>query len=263
MTALIICAVAILFPFFWMLSVALKTEAEAITVPPTLFPKQIYVENFKQILSDLTFLRFFLNSFIVAGTGTIISTLSSAVAGYVFAKYEFFGKRVMFYALLATIMIPFQTYMIALYTFALRLGIIDTYAGLIFPIIISSFGIFFMRQNMMSIPDSLLEAAKIDGATNLQVFTIIVMPLAISAVAVLAIFQFMTAWSDFIWPLMITNSKRLYVLELGLSLFQKEFYVNYGLLMSGATLAVIPVLIIYMFLRRYILQGIALTGLKF
>lgn len=253
---------AVLFPLFWMTSIAFKTNEEAIAFPPALLPRSLYTENFAQILSDLTFMRFFLNSFIVASVGTIVSTMSSAIAGFVFAKYEFYGKKLLFFLLLATIMIPFQTYMVSLYVIVLSLKLVNTYAGLVFPIIISSFGIFFMRQNMQGIPDELLDAARIDGASNMRIFLTVIVPLSTSAIAVLAVFQFLNAWNTFIWPLLVTNSKKLYVVELGLSLFQNEFYVDYGVLMAGSTLAVLPVLAVYMILRRYVLEGIALTGLK-
>jgi multiple sugar transport system permease protein len=260
---LLVVAIVILFPFFWMVSIALKTDKEAISYPPSLFPSSFNVEHYREILSDVIFLRFFLNSVIVSSVITLIATFGSAIAGFIFAKFVFFGKKVLFYMFLATIMIPFQTYMVSVYLLALRLNALDSYFGLIFPSIISSFGIFFMRQNMQSIPDSLLQAAKIDGASNLTVFIRIVVPLSISAMAVLAILLFQIAWSDFIWPLLITSSKKMIVLELGLARLQNQFYVNYGTMMAGSTLAVVPVVVLYLFLRRYILEGIALTGIKY
>jgi multiple sugar transport system permease protein len=259
---LFVCSILIVFPLFWMLSVALKTDEEAIMYPPRVLPTRLYFDHFKTILKDAVFMRFFLNSFIVAGVATVLSTTSSALAGFIFAKFRFIGRQFLFYALLITIMIPFQTYMVPLYLLALKFKVLNSYVGLIFPFIVSSFGIFFMRQNMQSIPDSLLDAAKIDGASNLKLFRLIAIPLSVSSMSVLAIFQFLTTWSEFIWPLLITNRKKLYVLELGLSLFQNEYYVNYGLLMAGATLAIIPVFVVYLVLRRYILEGIHLTGLK-
>ena len=259
---LLICSILIVFPLLWMLSVALKTDAEAIMYPPRVLPTRLYFDHFKTILKDAVFMRFFLNSFIVAGIATVLSTTSSALAGFIFAKFRFVGRQFLFYALLVTIMIPFQTYMVPLYLLAMKFKVLNSYVGLIFPFIVSSFGIFFMRQNMQSIPDSLLDAAKIDGASNIKLFRLIAIPLSISSMSVLAIFQFLTTWSEFIWPLLITNRKKLYVLELGLSLFQNEYYVNYGLLMAGATLSIIPVFLVYLVLRRYILEGIHLTGLK-
>ncbi len=204
---LAISSVAIIFPFFWMISTSLKTEAEILRVPVTVFPHALYVANYARLLTDPLFLRFFLNSIIVASVGTVVSTFDSLAAGFVFAKFRFPGKKMQFLLILATLMIPFQCYMIPLYAMSVRLRWIDTYAGLIFPIVISSFGIFFVRQNMQSIPDSLLEAARIDGAGIWRVFFVIVLPLSVSVTVVLAIFQFMTAWGDFIWPLVVTNSQ--------------------------------------------------------
>ena len=168
----------------------------------------------------------------------------------------------MFFLILATLMIPFQCYMIPLYLMSVQLQWIDTYTGLIFPIVVSSFGIFFVRQNMQSIPDSLLEAAKIDGASIWQTFFLIVVPLSVSAAVVLAIFQFMTAWGDFIWPLVVTNSQKMFVLELGLTKFRGQFADDYGLMMTGASLGIVPVVLVFLFFRRYIIEGMTLSGIK-
>jgi ABC-type glycerol-3-phosphate transport system permease component len=259
---LAVASVVIIFPFFWMISTSLKPDSEILRIPPTLLPIQWNRGFYQELLQDAVFLRYFLNSLIVATTGTVISTFNSLIAGFVFAKFRFRGRNILFFLILVTIMVPFQCYMIPLYVLAVRSGLVDTYAGLIFPIIVSSFGIFFMRQNIQTIPDSLLEAAKIDGAGVWGTFLRIITPLSVSAIVILAIFQFMTAWGDFIWPLVITNSRKMFVLELGLSRFIGEFSVDYGMIMAGATLAILPVVVVFLIFRRYVIEGMTLSGIK-
>ena len=259
---LVVASVVIIFPFFWMISTSLKPDAEILRVPPTLLPIQWNSGFYQELLQDTVFLRFFLNSLIVAATGTVISTFNSLIAGFVFAKFRFRGRNILFFLILVTIMVPFQCYMIPLYVLAVRFSLVDTYVGLIFPIIVSSFGIFFMRQNIQTIPDSLLEAAKIDGASVWGTFLRIITPLSVSAIVILAIFQFMIAWGDFIWPLVITNSQKMFVLELGLSRFIGEFSVDYGMIMAGATLAILPVVVVFLIFRRYVIEGMTLSGIK-
>jgi ABC-type glycerol-3-phosphate transport system permease component len=259
---LAVASVVIIFPFFWMISTSLKPDSEILRIPPTLLPIQWNRGFYQELLQDAVFLRYFLNSLIVATTGTVISTFNSLIAGFVFAKFRFRGRNILFFLILVTIMVPFQCYMIPLYVLAVRSGLVDTYVGLIFPIIVSSFGIFFMRQNIQTIPDSLLEAAKIDGAGVWGTFLRIITPLSVSAIVILAIFQFMTAWGDFIWPLVITNSRKMFVLELGLSRFIGEFSVDYGMIMAGATLAILPVVVVFLIFRRYVIEGMTLSGIK-
>ncbi|MDP2791628.1 MAG: carbohydrate ABC transporter permease, partial [Rectinemataceae bacterium] len=213
-------------------------------------------------ISDSKFLRYYLNSTIVAVIGTLLSTFTSLAAGFVFAKFRFPLKNFMFMIILATLMIPFQCYIIPLYIFSVKLKLIDTYTGLIFPIVISSFGIFFIRQNMQAIPNEMIEAAKIDGASLWRTFFEIIVPLSASSAVALAIFQFMTAWGDFIWPLVVTNSQKMFVLELGLTRFRGQFVDDDGLMRSGAALGIIPVIIVFLVFRRYIIEGTTLSGIK-
>lgn len=255
-------SVIIIFPFFWMIVTSLKSDPEIYKLPITILPEKVYLNRYKDLLSDGTFLRYYWNSIVVAGIGTILSTFSSLIAGFVFAKFRFPGKNFLFFLILATLMVPFQCYIIPLYIFAIKLKLIDTYTGLIFPIVISSFGIFFIRQNMQSIPDEMIEAAKIDGASIWKIFFSIIVPLSRSSMAALAIFQFMTAWGDFIWPLVITNSQKMFVLELGLTRFRGQFFDDYGSMMAGASLGIIPVIIVFLIFRRYIIEGATLSGLK-
>jgi multiple sugar transport system permease protein len=259
---LVVSSIVIIFPFFWMIVTSLKSDPEIYRPRPTLVPEKVFFGNYAKLLADASFLRYYWNSIVVAVVGTALSTFSSMIAGFVFAKFRFPAKNFLFFLVLATLMVPFQCYMIPLYDMSVKLGLIDSYVGLIFPIVISSFGIFFIRQNMQSIPDSLIEAAKIDGASIWRSFFTIIMPLSTSSGVALAIFQFMTAWGDFIWPLVVTNSQKMFVLELGLTRFRGEFVDDYGLMMTGATLGIIPVVIVFLFFRRYIIEGVTLSGMK-
>lgn len=251
-----------LFPLYFMLITAFKTPAEINQVPVTLFPHELYLGNFSKIFHDEFFLRYFLNSVISSVIITVVSVIGSALAGYVFAKFKFPLKSVFFYAILATIMVPFESFVVPLYTFVRNLHGVNTYFGLVIPSIISSFGIFFMKQNMEQIPDALVEAAKIDGAGNWKILRTIIMPLSVSSLSVLSILLFLTAWSDYLWPLIIATSQKMFVLEIGLTLLQDEYFTDYGQMMAGCAVALVPALILFIFFRRHIMEGIAMSGIK-
>ncbi len=251
-----------LFPLFWMLVTGFKTPAEINQVPPTIFPHNWFWGNFTKILTDQFFPRYFFNSMVVAVCVTIIAVFGSTLMGYVFAKFTFPLKNVLFYLILITIMVPFEATVVPLYLIVRSMKAINTYWGLIFPSIISSFGIFFMRQNMEQLPDSLIEAAKIDGAGNFYILRKIIFPLSLSAVSVLAILLFLTEWSSYLWPLLISTKKEMFVLEIGLTLLQDEYITDYGVMMAGCAIALIPALILFILFRRNIMDGIAMTGIK-
>ena len=253
---------ATIFPLLWMLSTSLKDAKEAMAIPPALFPKSLYLGNYAKIAADEYFPRYFLNSVIMSVAITLIAVAGSTLMGYVFAKFEFPCKRTLFYAILITIMVPFEAYIVPLYGFVMKIHALNTYPGLIIPSIISSFGIFFMKQNMESIPDVLIEAAKVDGASNFFIFRKIVLPLSRSSISVLSILLFLVAWSDYLWPLLVSSQKKMYVLEIGLALLQNEYFVDYGLMMAGSVVSLVPGLLLFIFFRRFVMQGIALTGIK-
>lgn len=250
------------FPLYWMLITAFKSPSEINAVHPTLFPHEIYLENFQKIFSDSYFGRYFLNSMISSVTVTVVSVLTSALVGYVFAKFKFPLKKVFFYAILATIMVPFESFIVPLYNFVRSMGAINTYFGIVFPSIISSFGIFFMKQNMEQIPDALIEAAKIDGAGNWFILEKIILPLSVSSISVISILLFITEWSSYLWPLIIATKKEMFVLEIGLTLLQDEYFVDYGMMMAGCVVALIPTFILFLIFRKNIMEGIASTGIK-
>ena len=260
---LLIGAIAMMMPFLWMLSTALKSPAEILAWPPRLVPDAPSFANFVQVFENAPFARWMLNSLVLAVTSTAAILATSALAGYVLAKFTFPGRTLLFMVILATAIVPFEVYMIPLYLAARNLGIIDSMAGVVLPFLILSFGIFFVRQNVLaSIPDELLEAGRIDGASEMWIFGRVVLPLLGGPMSALGIFAFMQAWNQFVWPLLVANRKALYTAEVGLALFQTGYTVDFGAVSAGSVISVLPILIVFLVLRRRIIDGVALSGLK-
>lgn len=251
-----------IFPFIWMLLTSFKTEQEILRVPLTFVPLGPTFENYVNVCSTIPIFRYFINSLWVASVGTLFVLITSAFAGSVFAKYDFPFKNVLFIIILGTTMIPFECYMIPFYLMISKAGLIDTYTGIIAPLVITSFGVFLMRQHVASIPDDLMDAARIDGCSELRVFWNVIIPLSIPALSALAIFNFMFCWAFFVWPLIITNSADHFVLEVGLTIFQNQYTIAYGPVMAGTAISVVPVVLIFMFFRRHIISGMAMSGMK-
>lgn len=263
-TLLIAGAIAMVFPFLWMIDASLMTSSEIQSRPPVWFPASPQFSNFPKLLDVLPFWRLYLNSIIITA-GTVFGVLAtSSLAGFAFAKYQFPGRNVLFYIILSTMMVPFFVTLIPVFYIVRQLGWIDSYQGLILPGIVSAYGIFLMRQFSFSIPDELLDAARIDGASEPLIYWRIVLPLTRPALATLGTFTFIGSWNGFLWPLLVINSRDLMTVPLGLNslrTFASEAR-NLDLLMAGTVLSVLPTLIIFIFLQRYFIQGIALTGLK-
>jgi len=256
-------AIIMVMPFIWMISTSLKLPPEILKYPPAFIPTHPVLDNFVEVFRTAPFPRYFFNSLFVATVATLSVLITSTLAGYIFAKYQFPLRNLIFLLVLATAMVPFETYMIPLFLQMKALHLINTYPALVAPELIMSYGIFFMRQNCMaSLPDELIDAARIDGASEWRIFVRIVIPLMSSAVGALAIFAFVSSWGAFIWPFLITSTKELWTLELGLGVFQQKFTVAYGPVSAGSVLSILPILIVFLFLRRNIIQGITLTGLK-
>jgi len=258
---ILIGASTMVLPLLWMVFTSLKPPPEVTSWPPRFLPTKWTVANYFFALKSAPLLQFLMNSLFVGIVCTFTILLTSTAAGYVFAKYNFPGKEFLFVAILATIMIPIETYIVPLYVQIARLRLVNTYLGLLFPNFIASSGIFFMRQNIASIPDELIDAARIDGASEFYIFPKIIVPLSLSALSALAIFMFMFIWTSFLWPLVITSSKRIMTMELGLTFFESMFTVEYGPMMAASTIAVLPVLLAFIILRRRVIQSIATTGL--
>lgn len=260
---LIFGSVIMVLPFIWMLSTSLKPPPEVISWPPRFIPLHPTLENYVTVFQTAPFHIFFLNSFLMASVSTISILLTSTLAGFVFGKYRFPGRGFLFILILATAMVPFETYMIPLYLIMKELKLINTFPGLVAPYLIMSYGIFFMRQNVMaSLPDELIDAARIDGANEWRMYWQLVVPLLRGAMGALGIFAFMQTWAAFIWPLIITSNRQLWTMELGLGMFQFRYSVELGPINAGSMLSILPVLLVFVLLRRNIVRGIALTGMK-
>jgi len=259
---LILIAITMLFPFFWMFCTALKPPTEVLSWPPVILPKYPTLGNFIAVFTKWPFARFFFNSVFITSVATFCILLTSSAAGYVFAKIKFFGRDLIFYIILATAIVPIQSYLIMLYLVIVKFHWINTYQGILAPLIIMSFGIFFLRQNIYAIPDELIDAARIDGASEFFIYSRIILPMTGSALAALGIYAFSVTWAQFIWPLVVVNTKEMYTTELGLAMFQKRFTVEYGAISAAAAVCVVPALIMFIVFRRGIVRGVTLTGIK-
>jgi multiple sugar transport system permease protein len=256
-------AFIMVLPFLWMASTAVKPPSEVLSWPPEFLPRHVTLENFRTVFATAPFVRFFFNSVAMATLCTFSVLLTSALAGYVFAKFRFPGRTALFILVLATAMVPFETYMIPLYISMVKLELVNTFIGLLAPYLIMSYGIFFMRQNVLaSIPDEIIDASRIDGASEWSIFFKVIFPMLKGSVGALSIFAFMQTWAAFIWPLIITSSRELWTMELGLGMFQYRFTVDLGPINAGSMLSIFPVLLVFLLMRRHIIKGITLTGLK-
>ncbi len=259
---LALAAVVLVFPFLWMLSGAFKDTLEVVKMPPELLPSKFNLENFIEIKKYFPIDKFLLNSIIVAVVTTVFQLLFCLMAAFVFAKIEFKGKNILFLLFLITLMIPEQVIMAPLFIVFSKLRLTDSYLGLILPGLFSAFGTFMLRQHIMTIPDTLIEAAVIDGASYYRIFAKIILPLSKTALAALAIFAFMNTWNSFLWPLIIISDKNLMTLPLGLSKLTGRWSTEWNILMAGNVISFLPMFIVYMFAQKHFIKGIALTGIK-
>ncbi len=250
-------------PFVWALSTSFKTSAEInVGFPPKWIPDNPTLQSYADIFTLADFGRWYFNSFLVGIITTIFTLFFSSTAGYAFARIPFPGRNLIFGGVVATMMIPGVITLIPVYILLKTLGLIDTIQGLIIPFMVTNFGIFLMRQFFLSIPNELEEAARVDGAGRVRTFVQIALPLARPALSALTIFTFMGRWNDFLLPLIIISKPELYTLPLGMSTFRGQYKTDWGLLMSGSIMVMIPIVILYVFLSRFFIEGIAYTGLK-
>ncbi len=260
---LMLGALVMVMPMLWMVVTAFKSAAEIAIWPPVFLPKDWTVANFSGAFETAPFGRFFINSGFIALVSTASVMLTSLIAGTVFAKYRFPGRGFLFGLVLATAIVPFEAYMIPLYIQLVSLDWVNTYQGIILPYLFMAFGIFLMRQHVSSsIPTELMEAARVDGAGEWWILARVVAPLSGNALAAVGIFAFIQGWGIFIWPLLIANDQLLFNMELGLTQFQFAFSADIGKLMAGSVVSVVPMLIVFLLLRRRIIENMALTGLK-
>jgi multiple sugar transport system permease protein len=260
---LIAFSLMMLLPLVLLIGNAFKTPQEILQWPPTMVPHRPTLDNFTAVLGETPLLRWILNSFLFAILSTASIMTTSAIAGYVLGKFPSKILNAVFAVILATAIIPFEVYMIPLYFQVKALGALDSLWGLLVGYLVMSFGIFLIRQNVLhSIPDELLEAARIDGAGEFWVFFYVVLPLLRGPLAALGVLAFFQAWTAFTWPLIVTSSKTSYTIEVGLALFQTGFTVDVGRLSAASSVVLIPSVTLFVFLRRQFVQGVASTGLK-
>ena len=253
---LIAVALIFLFPLFWMVSNAVRSNAEVLAVPVRLFPGAVQWGNFAEAWLQLPFGRFFLNSAIVAGSVTIITIIVSSLAAYAFARLRFPSREGILIAYLGTLMIPQVLLVIPLFLIVSNLGWVNTYQGLILPMAFSSFGAFLLRQFFLSIPRELEDAALIDGASRLRILVSIILPLAMPAIGLLALFTFIGQWNNFLWPLIVVNGMDHATLPLGLTMFQTQQGTAWNFIMAGATLSMLPGIMLAIILQQVIYNGI-------
>lgn len=255
-------AVVILVPFAWMMLSSLKPNAELVQLPPSFVPEQPTFANYVRVWTEIAFGRYMWNSLWLATVKTILMLYTSALAGYLFAVYEFRGKRLLFGLVLATMMVPWPVTIIAQYQQMLWFGWIGTYTALIVPALMSSFGIFLMRQFIAGLPRDLIDAARVDGASEYGIFHRIILPLSRAAASALAIFLFLWSWDDFLWPYLMLLDDADYVLPIGVALLQGRYEVDFGAVFAGMSLSIVPVVLVYVFLQRSFIEGIAFSGVK-
>jgi multiple sugar transport system permease protein len=262
-TVLVVGLLVWLVPFAWMLLGSVKTQREILQRPPTWWPQEFTWDNFAAWFGELNFGQFFGNSVLVALFTVLGNLVFCSMVGYALAKMDFPGKRALFLVVMLTLMVPGVVTFVPLFVMVSSLGLVNSYAALILPFVTTPLGVFLMRQFMLGIPDSLLEAARIDGAGEFRVFARIVMPLCGPPLATLGILTFLASWNNFLWPLVAAQSEGMYTLPVALSLYSTgQNATDYGLLLAGSVLVIAPIILLFVFLQRYFIQGIASTGLK-
>ena len=256
-------ALIMVLPLIWVLLSSFKDASEVIAVPTTLWPQSWSWDNYDTIFTALPFGRYLLNSLVVTLSITALTLLTSSLAGYVFAKFQFPAKELLFTLVLATLMVPFAVTVLPLYLLISQLGMLNTYQGLIVPFACSAFGIFLMRQFMEDTPTELIEAARIDGTSEFGIWARIMLPLSSSALVGVGIFAFLAAWNQLWWPVMVVSTAEdMRTLTLGIFSLQSQITVRYDMLITGAAIGVLPVMLVFALTQRRIVDGISLTGLK-
>lgn len=259
---LCISVIFTLFPFIWMVSTSFKSPGEIFTQTPTFIPSQPTLDNFRNLLKAANLGRSFLNSLVFATGMTILSLLCNAMAAYGFAKLSFPGREKLFSLLLLTMMVPGQVTMMPVFLILKSLGLLNTFTGLIVPGVASVFGIFMLRQFMRDVPEEIIEAARIDGCSEFRIFFSIMFPLCRPILATLAIFSFIGAWNEFFWPLIIMLREEMQTLPVALANLNGQFNTDWGLLMAGSVLVVVPVILVFLLAQKHYIKGIAAGGVK-
>ena len=260
---LTVALIAVVAPFAWMVLGSFKGEGELRQVPPTWLPESASLDNYTQLFDKLNFGQFFTNSIVVAVVVTAGNLIFCSMLGYALAMLDFKGKKLIFTAVMTTLMIPGVVTFVPLFVLVANAGLIDTLPGLFLPFLVSPFGVFLMRQFILGLPKDLLDAGRVDGAGELRIFWKIILPLCGPALATLGILTFLGSWNNFLWPLVVAQSEERYTLPVALALYSTgQNSTNYGLLLAGATVVIVPILVVFLVFQRRFIEGIATTGLK-
>ncbi len=259
---LALLAFATLLPMIWLVASSFKGSSAIFSFPPSFLPRDATISNYARLFSEVPFGRYFVNSVFLSTAATLISLFFSTLAGYGFAKYEFAGKRFLFTILLASMMVPFQVLLVPLFKLLKDVGWLDSYWGIIVPFMVGGFGIFLMRQFMVSVPNDLLDAARIDGCNEFGIYWRVVLPVVKPAVGALTIFVFLGQWNNYLWPLIVLRSEAKYTLPLGLANLVGVYRQEYGMLMAGTLIALVPIVTLFLAMQREFVSGITLGAVK-
>jgi multiple sugar transport system permease protein len=259
---LLVGGVFMLMPFVWMILTSLKTPLEALRFPPTWLPEIWRFANYPEVFQEISLFRYFLNTVFITAATLFGIFITGTLAAYAFARIEFWGREVLFMVFLALMMIPLPVYLVPSYMILFNLGWIDTYWAMIVPWIVNIFSIFLLRQHIKTLPQDLFDAAKIDGCSRFGTLWRIVVPLSKAPLVAIAVFNIIASWNSFFWPLIVTHSDAIRPIQVGLAYFSREQSTNYTLLMAASTLTILPLVILFFFAQRHIIESYARTGLK-
>jgi multiple sugar transport system permease protein len=260
--ALVALAALTLFPLAWMFAVSFMAPGEASTYPPPLAPRHATLDNYRELFAHAGMTRYLLNSVLLSVSVTLLAVVFNVAAGYAFAKLPFRGRTRLFRLMLGALVIPSQVAMVPLFLLLKPMGLVNSYGGVIVPAMASIFGIFLVRQYALSIPDDLLDAARIDGASELTIFRVVVIPVLKPIVVTLAVFTLLGTWNDFMWPLIVLSDSDLYTLPVALASLSREHVADNELMMAGAVVTTVPVLVLFLLLQRYYVQGLMAGSVK-
>jgi multiple sugar transport system permease protein len=259
---LTLAVLIMIVPLLWMISTSLKTRQYTLQVPPRFIPEHPNLESYRKLFSLFPMMKMLMNSIFVAFFVTSGQIITSIMAAYAFARMRFKGREVLFIVFLATMMVPYQVTIIPLFITMRYFGWLNTYPGLIVPVLHSAFGTFLLRQALITIPGELEESAFMDGANHFFVFSRIIVPLAKPAIATLGVLSFMSSWNSFLWPLIVSKSDQMMTLPVGLAALHGRYETQWNLVMAGGVISLVPIVIVFLFSQRYFIQGISRSGIK-
>jgi multiple sugar transport system permease protein len=256
-------ATCVFFPFFWMAVTSLKTVPEIQRVPLQVSPDSwTNLDNYREVFQRQPFARFLANSALIASVSALSSVVVSSLAGYGFAKFRFPGHNLFFFAIIGILMVPFQSVVVPLYLWVNRLGLLDTYPGILAPDLVSVFGVFLMRQSIEVVPSDYIDAARIDGSSELGIFWRVILPSVKPALATLVIVKFMWTWNELFWPLVVVNSPTMKVVTLGLVSFTNMYFIEYNLVTAAAVISILPILVVFLVCQKWVVRAVVMSGLK-